>query len=373
MSQFLEMPNLNVAEESSADEITTASGHRARAENLTAIRLRDVQTGRFVAGAGLVTKSFVPGKGWVKATDVGARELRSAAKKRPEYFRKQKLKDKNHPYRADSRIISETMDEIERSSTLLMKGPKNSTLLQPWDENIMPPSMAAFAVQSGGRRGRRIMVIPDNTPEHVVRHEMAHVTPKRSGYRLWQTQKDPKLAMREEARADMAGGGTGQYYRRFHNNEETATAYSASAADKKNARTMRLNFAASPNRHAMYKEDALDGYRMVQDRIATAQRRTGYPAPSGSSIARGGSKKFNGNQYVDDKKVRRRKIKIITAESLTGGAAGGLGGYLGLRDRRVEEKARQNALVAKRDWRRKKKQEALDPRLSITLRRKHSE
>jgi hypothetical protein len=53
---FLEMPNFSVAEESSPEEVVTDSGSRARAENLTGIRLRDVKTGQFVAGAGLVTK-----------------------------------------------------------------------------------------------------------------------------------------------------------------------------------------------------------------------------------------------------------------------------------------------------------------------------
>jgi hypothetical protein len=56
---FLDMPNFSVAEESSPDEVTTEDGSRARAENLTGIRLRDVKTGQFVAGAGLVTKRGV--------------------------------------------------------------------------------------------------------------------------------------------------------------------------------------------------------------------------------------------------------------------------------------------------------------------------
>jgi hypothetical protein len=53
---FLEMPNS--AAESSADEVLTEGGSPARTESLTSIRLRDVKTGKFVAGAGLVTKRF---------------------------------------------------------------------------------------------------------------------------------------------------------------------------------------------------------------------------------------------------------------------------------------------------------------------------
>jgi hypothetical protein len=54
---FLEMPN-SASEESSAEEVVTEGGSPARVERLTAVRLRDLHTGRFVAAPSLVTKSF---------------------------------------------------------------------------------------------------------------------------------------------------------------------------------------------------------------------------------------------------------------------------------------------------------------------------
>lgn len=52
---FLEMPN-SAHEDLPAEEVKSEDGSRSRAEEITALRLRDVKTGRFVAGAGLITK-----------------------------------------------------------------------------------------------------------------------------------------------------------------------------------------------------------------------------------------------------------------------------------------------------------------------------
>lgn len=54
---FLEMPNFLSDEEAPETEDLSAD-HRLRAEKLTAIRTRDLKTGRFVGSPSLVTKKW---------------------------------------------------------------------------------------------------------------------------------------------------------------------------------------------------------------------------------------------------------------------------------------------------------------------------
>jgi hypothetical protein len=93
-------------------------------------------------------------------------------------------------------------------------------------------------------------------------HELAHAAPKRSSYRLHgQINASPKKSMREEARADMAGG---TYYRNPPSKDDSG--YVAAAR-------------AKPGWKADVKAEAVGGsrkgmkqYRKIQDKIAGSKR-----------------------------------------------------------------------------------------------------
>lgn len=375
---FLEMPNAYAGDSSEEAEVTpTEEGNQA--ERFTAIRVRDVKTGRFVAGPSLVAKalprsvtriaegatagliggvianqapqnnrswktnrkklkkleedmsvklvkkSFVPGKGWVPASKLGKQGLKQAAGsravERQTGRRAEEEKYKFEEYRAWHDSMKEHAKEVKRGGPM-MSGPRGSVMYGP-GKSGMREGVDAYAFQLGGRRGERIMVVPKGTKEDVVRHEMEHLRPKRSSYRLFTNLSDAEKSMREEARADMFSRHPGRYYKGTAKDREAAgSGYTEAANSEDAARVQRWNgLIQGDERHVkMFMDEGLGAYRKTQDKIAA----------SGKFKFRGASE-FHGNQHVDEKGQKRfgRKLTYIA-----GGSAAGGGGYAAYKFRR---------------------------------------
>lgn len=374
------MPN-GFSEDSSAESEATPTEDGNQAERFTAIRVRDVKTGRFVAAPSLVTKgmpksvtrimeastagiiggvianqapqnnrswktnkkklkkleddlsvklvkkSFVPGKGFIPASKMTKAELKMAAFSRKSEAaggpgtRKHAEQEKQQDYRDWHKSMKGVVDDAKKGGPL-MSGPKGSVMYAPGKgDSAMPPGAGAYAVATGGRQGERIMVVPKDSAEHTVRHEIAHLTPKRSSYRLHQIIKNPERAMREEARADMLGSKKG-YYKTNRGDEPSG--YSE-AANSSYAATMQRMMAGGQGdgvRMAMFDDKGLNAYRGTQDKMVAA----GY--------------KFRGNQYVDEKKMRRMNRGEKFKQYGSMGAIASGGGYTAYRLNRKPKKDR---------------------------------
>lgn len=384
MTEFLEMPNLGVAEESS-------DRSRVRAEDLTGIRLRDVRTGRFVAGAGLVTKSFIPGKGWVKATDVGAQGLREAARKRPKHFKdaKTKAKSESAEYREHDDAVREHIADMKKGGRVkpLKSARRAEHAEATWMEGQSMKAtqgVKAYAVHAGGRKGERMIVAPKGTDRTTFNHELAHVRPKRSGYRLYKIIKDPKKLMKEEARADMSSGHVGDYHGyKPKLSRRTKSGYTGMARSENQRAMQERASQVRGDPRKMYTKESVNNYRKVQDKIAGARGydpKTGVP-PKGSNTknmyrkenaarraAAGVAVVGTGAAIRHDRNVERR----IKAESLA--KAFNHRGFTEASLGWVSDTAEVFSPEHRKAWRKNKKKVAgLDPRLSVTLRRKSTE
>lgn len=366
---FLEMPG-TFTEDSSAEDDVTPREDGNQAERFTAIRVRDTKTGRFVAAptlvakklsmpkgvtriaeastAGiiggvianqapqnnrswktnkkrlkehldddmsvkLVKKSYVPGKGFVKASELGRQGLREAARLREteRYFPNSetisfrgKQRAKDQAYREWHKDMTDIVDDAKKGK-VTMQGPKNSVMYAPGKgDSAMPPGAGAYAVRTGGRRGGRVMVVPKDATNHTINHEIAHLTPKRSSFRMYEILQDPAKTMREEARADMLGSAKG-YYKSKGSPE---SGYIEAARNEDLSRRIQASHYRVQDFRSgdMYSDESMNGFRGVQDKMAAS----GY--------------KFRGNQYVDEKGQRRRQqLEAAGIIGLVSGAGGG--------------------------------------------------
>lgn len=246
---------------------------------------------RKLQGAGAIRKSFVPGKGWVKATEVPKTALKRAAgpgrQGRAQW--KQNSKDADfaakQEYKEHERSVRGLLDTMRNGgkTTTVTRGGKTVEHIQPsgfTSMQLKASGLKAFATHTGGRKGHRTIVEPKRADKTTRRHETAHITPKRSGYRLHQILKDPKKAMREEARADMASRHVGDYYKKKGTFSRQSTSGYTSSARRNSSRLVIQSRVAGSGKGHLFEKGPVSEYRKTQDKIAAARgyTKTGKPA-----------------------------------------------------------------------------------------------
>jgi hypothetical protein len=279
------------------------SGAEAEKLKLEAFRVKNAKNRSKAAemrrkAFGDVEKSFIPGKGWVKAVEAGKPALRQAQWDRPMY----KVHAKTEA-RAEARKYQEH-DNAVRAHIKEMKAGSKKTETRGKAERVTPgfahdigmksSGIKAYAVHAGGRKGQRMIVAPKGTSKPTMKHEMAHITPKRSGYRLYKILDDPKKAMREEARADMMSGHTGDYHKaKGLLSRQTGSGYTASARSEAR-RTVIENQQRATGKAPMFSKEGVGAYRETQDKIAGARGYTPKGAPAKGTKAAENTK----NRYL---------------------------------------------------------------------------
>jgi len=278
---------------------------------------------------GIVSKTFIPGKGYVSATKLvqesGKPALRTAVRNQRAAKSRVAAEEKAHfqEYRSQHDLNTKLLDQLERKGKARPSPKAGVAFAEPdfmTGMTMKAQNMEAFAMHTGGRRGRRVMVVPPGSSQHTVNHEIAHLTPKRSGYRLFQILGDGKRLMSEEARAEMASGSKLSYYRNA-TPAQAGSGYTQAAVSPEAQRILRSHeeqkalWNKVPDKK-MFTDESMDAFRRTQDKIHAARKRpAAYTAP----------REFHGNQYVDEKKQRKTRRNIM----IFGGGAGaaGAGGY----------------------------------------------
>lgn len=281
---------------------------------------------------GLVYKSYVPGKGWVKATEVGAKVLREAKHTRPKEARMRKLEAKraSEHHREVSRVRRDLI-----SNSTAVPAPGRALHHHPTGEGaemMRQSNFEAFALRQGGRSsGTSHVFYPKGAPQGTINHELGHARPRRSSYRMQTIIEDPVKLMREEGRAEMSSGVKGAYYRNRSNPlEKHQTAYTQISRSE----LLRRQQEALGSPYASKAQ--VKAFRETQDKIANARRAKGRAAhditgqraqPSwvqthvrdkpvrAAAVGGGvsvlgaggvyGQRRFRGNQHVDADKRKR--------------------------------------------------------------------
>lgn len=160
---------------------------------------------------GEVSKSLVPGKGFVSASTLGAKKLREVTKPGQYASRglSRKQKDAQYALKANNDLFGGRESEIFS----MPKGKKGKLHISDAPD-LAGTGLGAVAFKTGGKDGqRRILMGPDaeflgrKDLKRLKEHEIAHVTPgKRTSWRMASIASDPKKIMREEGRADMVAG-----------------------------------------------------------------------------------------------------------------------------------------------------------------------
>lgn len=220
-----------------------------------------------------VTKSYIPGKGWVKATEAGSKALRNAqgahGNARGMTAEHVKVKDQ---MKAGRDFLEELKgDRLSATHSKTKRGNKVTT--HTINQSDMDSTgLGAFTLYRGGRRGERHVVTAPNTPKFVEAHETAHTTPKRSNYRMSQITSDPAKVAREEARADWVAG---QKYHKMAGpvraglKGEEQSAYASSAGHG----SFRRNFAQRNKaglHQGLYSRRNMRNYRTTQNKLDDA-------------------------------------------------------------------------------------------------------
>lgn len=164
------------------------------------------------------------------------------------------------------------------------------------ESSKMPRGASAFAIRSGGRSsGRSAIMYPAGKGKadlaaaqagnvsSTLTHEMAHATPKRSGYRMHQVAQNPRKLGREEGRADF----------------EARTDYRAPTSENRNGYT---DMATNESRRRLYRRRSygqngkarfVNGYREVADgarnRASDRTSRSATPYVLGGAAVGGGA------------------------------------------------------------------------------------
>jgi len=311
-----------------------------------------------------VAKSFIPGQGYVKATEAGAEALRRGAKLRSSHGYeatrmgkkgKQRIRFNTATGEVDPnnavtyrRYLSSMRDAInihEGQPTRTIQTKRGKITLIQANPGKIDRNALAYAVTLGGRRGERYIVAPADTDAQTLAHEIAHLTPKRSSYRTFQNHLNGKRGS-EEARADM----TGASYFRIQPGAGEASAHSGYAAAASDPGYQMLSHLVGSG---LSPREAGD-YRMVQDKIAIARGARikteddkrlgpgqhfyspawGYKAPEPKPDFGTPGDAFHGNQYVDWRRRKRRNRAIRYAAGGTVGAGVGVAAY---RDHKVNK------------------------------------
>lgn len=209
----------------------------------------------------LVEKSFVPGKGWVKATKVS----RADRAKIPGAHKQMKGVT---PDLERAREAMKVASDFARSKAgPAGDGGSSKKLFKPKylpnriiDETV-GSNTEAFALKTGGRRGKGHVYARPNASETTLAHERAHITPKRSGFRMYQNGSKPRTRMREEARADYLSGVD---YKKKPEGSGYAQGASSEAGRKYHQAQQQIGGRKQFNRPSM------TAYRDVQDRMRYA-------------------------------------------------------------------------------------------------------
>lgn len=206
-----------------------------------------------------VAKSFVPGQGWVSASKVPKGQLRRlAGGERAMHARVAagKARASQQEFRDASAATRHFV------STYGLSTPSKGKQLMPTRlsrsmlaENIRP-GIAAAAMKTGGRRSRGEIYAHPGTTEQEIAHERAHLTPKRSGYRLYQINKDPVKGAREEARADFVAG-----FR--YRTSPGSSGYAEAAADE--AKRKKQHYRGGGKETSVFSPRNMAHYRRTQD------------------------------------------------------------------------------------------------------------
>lgn len=234
-----------------------------------------------------VSKSYIPGKGWVPAVKAGKDALRGA---KGGHQKAKGVSWEDRLFQTNQKNTKTMLSELGKPKKITSGGVK----MNHYRSNDMPPGLGAFAVMTG--KNKRHMVSPPGSPKWINTHEKAHLSPKkRTSYRLNQIVSNPRKAMREEARADVAGG---QLYRKPMTNPLGNSGYRQAARSSTGARELnsqhrqirqmtaaslsgsdRKLFSAMPKRDAMFAKRPVADYRKTQDKItgASGSARTQKP------------------------------------------------------------------------------------------------
>lgn len=301
--------------------------------------------------AGRVSKSYIPGKGWVPATQAGKRALRGAkgghAKAKglsEEMSSWKKIMSDDPAGRVGARKTGKTIPLGRGNHAEVREAP------------YMGGSTEAFAYMKGKKR---IMVTKPNADPRFVKHEAAHLSPKkRKPHRLVQINQSPQRVMREEARADKAGGFE---YRKAPKPkltkpfQENYSGYASSANSRQQAsmqRAVHRPVDSATNKHLkaegintksqrakMFNQKSLGEYRTVQDKIDSSRgikhkvsakthnrinrtKDVAYPALGATAL---GTAAYAGNKRSED--VRKSYWGVDHGSAALGIAGGGVGGY----------------------------------------------
>lgn len=280
---------------------------------------------------GEISKTFIPGHGYVKASEIVARTgkegLRHAVthQKVDRKITQWATERENRQAHANVKELRNHVKDVQANGKILPSKHKGVTWIQPSATRSMEmkqQGLEAYAIKVGGRKsGDKIMVVPKGSSESTVNHELAHLKPKRSGYRFQQVLSTGSSTMREEARADMATGLHRSYYGTRGAKKQPDSGYVGAARSEKDRKGYenfenmqnRFNFAHD-EKLDKFKAEPVNEYRRIQNKIYEARVRSGKPV-------------FRGNQYVDDSKRRRAIVYGGGAGTAVAASAYGLRKY----------------------------------------------
>ena len=215
-----------------------------------------------------VQKSWIPGQGYVSASKMPRKQLRELAHGGRKWMAAdQKMAEEIHSDDSHMRAASARAFMDEHGSFHSTKGAaRPRTLPNKIISRTAGEHTEAFAMKTGGRRGPGAVYARPNASQATLAHEQAHITPKRSGYRLQQILNSPRKTMAEEARADYLSG---QHYKSPHADE---SGYAQAARSDANRKVMQSRMPDDRQR-AMFNRPSTTAYRNVQDRMQRAGTR----------------------------------------------------------------------------------------------------
>lgn len=217
-----------------------------------------------------IGKSYVPGKGFVSATAPGSKAMLRGIK--PGRYKDQRgVSEEDFQYRIGRARRKVLVGEAtKKTKTMRTDAPTRTR----WGFGRTGRDVAGFTVRSGSKsQGRNTVVLSHKLKRAEVdstyNHELAHAAPKRSEYRVHhQIASDPQKMIREEARADMAGGN---YWRNPESRTDSGYTQIARIHDPSDTPPM----AAMKERMYGFSAKQAGAYRGVQDKIAGARRKRG--------------------------------------------------------------------------------------------------
>lgn len=282
-----------------------------------------------------ITKSFVPGKGYVKATEAGVKVLRRAAKERPAHFEDAKLTQELHNdrFKEGQKAIHGLLKQTSNRGT--MSGASIQRPRLALGIGLKASGTKGFMVRTGSAKGGTSHVIlPKDAPQHIVNHEMTHAAPKRSSYRMHQIVTDPKKLMREEARAEMGSNRRAGYYRTY---DKTNIAYTQAAQSEPYRQMAHETYASQPGaKGKIFEKENVQAFKDVQDKIGSAREKQGSTfkkVPGTNEYKASGRKAYESRNYTPDSLPRHTRVihhvKDNSGKYAFGTGAVSIGGFKG--------------------------------------------